>query len=767
MRKTALLLFLCSLTIYPQQVTGPPVARGGSGAANVQANIAGPAATSGAIDISSLNLSADTLNSLVVACYTGTGFAGGKVTGDLTPLACSITARSTAAVTVTFANNANVLVVLNSNGGAGPQGPSGTQVELQKTATHVQWRLVGGVWADLVALADIKGDAGVAGAAGAAGADGKEVELQKTATHIQWRLTGGVWADLVALADIKGDQGIQGIQGIQGPAGANGAGFNGRGTYAEMVGSSPVLDDTWELTDALASGGCGAGAGTAKAVCIWDGAAWVSTSGSGANHAATHVTGGGDTIPNAVPAGDAGLMSGADKTKLDGIAAGAEVNVNADWNAVAGDAQIQNKPTLGTIAPKNATATGGRCAQWSADGTSLDSAGTACGAGSGTPGGSDGQIQYNNNGAFGGLARQGAGAKVQMSTGDAPAQYTVAIYDANGNVVGNGYSCKIDATGLSCGDGSVAGSSRFSELAENGANYIEIKGPDSRDTALTLVLPAADPGAGQVMSCGAPVANVSTCSWVTPSLSTHNHDGTYQPSDSDLTAIAALACAENQIIKRNGAGAWVCGADATAAGGAAFNDITTGSNSTATMTVTTGASIVPSGSGIIRATVVSAGSGVASFMGPTAPRAYTFPDADKTIMATDTAVTLSQLPATARVRSVGAHFLSPTTDSIQYVPVGYACTVYGWDVTVVGGTTPTVTIDVLRVADGTALPTLSIIGTGTKPNLAANARNRTGSVDWVAGGGSVSIAQYDMLGFDVTAVSGSPTSVQVLLYCLI
>jgi hypothetical protein len=39
-------------------------------------------------------------------------------------------------------------------------------------------------------------------------------------------------------------------------------------------------------------------------------------------------------------------MSASDKTKLDGIAAGAEVNVNADWNAVSGDAQILNKPTI-------------------------------------------------------------------------------------------------------------------------------------------------------------------------------------------------------------------------------------------------------------------------------------------------------------------------------------------------------------------------------------------------------------------------------------
>ena len=56
-----------------------------------------------------------------------------------------------------------------------------------------------------------------------------------------------------------------------------------------------------------------------------------------------------DAATQSVP----GLLSAADKTKLDGIATGAEVNVNADWSAGSGDAQILNKPTLGTAAAKN------------------------------------------------------------------------------------------------------------------------------------------------------------------------------------------------------------------------------------------------------------------------------------------------------------------------------------------------------------------------------------------------------------------------------
>jgi hypothetical protein len=52
-----------------------------------------------------------------------------------------------------------------------------------------------------------------------------------------------------------------------------------------------------------------------------------------------------ETVLVAATTSASGLMSSSDKTKLDGIAAGAEVNVNADWNATSGDAQILNKPS--------------------------------------------------------------------------------------------------------------------------------------------------------------------------------------------------------------------------------------------------------------------------------------------------------------------------------------------------------------------------------------------------------------------------------------
>lgn len=56
-----------------------------------------------------------------------------------------------------------------------------------------------------------KGESGEQGRDGVDGQDGKSVELQKTTTHIQWRQEDGVWQDLIALADLKGEKGDNAI----------------------------------------------------------------------------------------------------------------------------------------------------------------------------------------------------------------------------------------------------------------------------------------------------------------------------------------------------------------------------------------------------------------------------------------------------------------------------------------------------------------------------------------------------------------------------
>lgn len=193
----------------------------------------------------------------------------------------------------------------------GVDGDDGREVELQKSATHVQWRYVGDVdWIDLVPLADLKGDQGVQGPSGADGApgadgqdgasayevavaqgfvgtepewlaslvgpagadgadgtngvdgvDGREVELQKSATHVQWRYVGDPgWTDIVALADItgpQGEQGPQGLQGEQGLPGADGVGVPAGGTTGQVLAKASSADHDTGWVEQSGGGGSG------------------------------------------------------------------------------------------------------------------------------------------------------------------------------------------------------------------------------------------------------------------------------------------------------------------------------------------------------------------------------------------------------------------------------------------------------------------------------------------------------------------------------
>lgn len=85
-----------------------------------------------------------------------------------------------------------------------------------------------------------------------------------------------------------------------------------------------------------------------------------------------------------------------EKTKLSGIATGAEVNVQSDWNATAGDALILNKPTLVTaftdLSDTSANlGTAGQVVQVNAGGTALEFA-TPSGGASDVDGLSDGKV---------------------------------------------------------------------------------------------------------------------------------------------------------------------------------------------------------------------------------------------------------------------------------------------------------------------------------------------------------------------------------------
>ena len=92
--------------------------------------------------------------------------------------------------------------------------------EVRNNGTAIQWKYSDEAdWHDLVSLTELRGAAGEAGKDGANGKDGingKSIEVQRAATHIQWRYAGDKWQNLVAIADITGPTGQKGADGANG-----------------------------------------------------------------------------------------------------------------------------------------------------------------------------------------------------------------------------------------------------------------------------------------------------------------------------------------------------------------------------------------------------------------------------------------------------------------------------------------------------------------------------------------------------------------------
>jgi hypothetical protein len=106
-----------------------------------------------------------------------------------------------------------------------------------------------------------------------------------------------------------------------------------------------------------------------------------------------------------------------ERTKLAGIAAGAEVNVNADWNAVSGDALILNKPTLGVV--------GTIAAQDSDDVTITGGTATFSSA------------TITGNLTFGGTALTDiTGADTRLVSGTAGTSGNIVVWNGDGDAVG-------------------------------------------------------------------------------------------------------------------------------------------------------------------------------------------------------------------------------------------------------------------------------------------------------------------------------------------
>ena len=123
-----------------------------------------------------------------------------------------------------------------ADGKNGKDGIDGKNIEVQRAATHIQWRYEGGEWQNLVAIADIKGPAGQKGA------DGKTPEFRVSENTLQWRYVGDeVWLNLYDLTTLKGADGIDGADGKDGIDGKDGT--NGQNGSDGEDGKTPFIGE--------------------------------------------------------------------------------------------------------------------------------------------------------------------------------------------------------------------------------------------------------------------------------------------------------------------------------------------------------------------------------------------------------------------------------------------------------------------------------------------------------------------------------------------
>lgn len=217
-------------------------------------------------------------------------------------------------------------------GPRGATGLTGPNIEIQNDGIYLQWRVAGTTeWANLVALADLTG------------ADGREVQIQNDGTYIQWRYAGDVsWTNIVALASLKGDQGDPGADGADGTNGTDGADgktmLSGSGAPDNSLGQDG--DFYIDIADWLIFGPKAAGvwpAGTSLVGPAGSGSGDVSGPAGATGNALARYSGTtGKTIKDSnVTVDDSGNIStpgtvdgrdvSVDGTKLDGVAAGADV----------------------------------------------------------------------------------------------------------------------------------------------------------------------------------------------------------------------------------------------------------------------------------------------------------------------------------------------------------------------------------------------------------------------------------------------------------
>ncbi|MBW8332946.1 MAG: collagen-like protein, partial [Prolixibacteraceae bacterium] len=195
-----------------------------------------------------------------------------------------------------------------------------------------------------------QGIQGETGATGTKGVDGKSA-------YELWIEAGNTGTEAEFLTSLQGEKGATGWTGPTGPAGpmgpqgpAGATGQDGVGGVTEVVNTGILsLTGTGTVADPYIIDATE----TDPTFTAWDKSSGISITESQIIDL-DHFTNTDETDPvysisqaaYITNAGSGAVITDVERTKLAGIAADAEVNVNADWNATSGDAQILNKPTI-------------------------------------------------------------------------------------------------------------------------------------------------------------------------------------------------------------------------------------------------------------------------------------------------------------------------------------------------------------------------------------------------------------------------------------